>query len=129
MISNTPPFQHILWDSATRRFSEMRISLRALSGSHGQPLLLDILSDSYLCASVSPRPAHRSPSPRSMRDTPTLSRPAGARSPRCAQAARRGIPLRPGNGSIQARFPAPSAANICWIFTQGDAARYRGEAT
>ncbi|WP_073383353.1 hypothetical protein [Edwardsiella piscicida] len=55
VISNTPPFQHILWDSATRRFSEMRISLRALSGSHGQPLLLDILSDSYLCASISPQ--------------------------------------------------------------------------
>lgn len=55
VISHTPPFQNILWDSATRRFREMGISLRVLSGSHGQPLLLDILSDSYLCASVSPQ--------------------------------------------------------------------------
>ncbi|SPW25476.1 Uncharacterised protein [Edwardsiella tarda] len=55
VISHTPPFQNILWDSATRRFREMGISLRVLSGSNGQPLLLDILSDSYLCASVSPQ--------------------------------------------------------------------------
>lgn len=55
VISNTPPFQNILWDRATRRFREMGISLRALSGSDGQPLMLDILGDNYVCASVSPQ--------------------------------------------------------------------------
>ncbi|AOV96334.1 hypothetical protein A9798_04820 [Edwardsiella hoshinae] len=55
VISHTPSFQTIPWDGATRRFREMGIALRALSESNGQPLLLDILSDNYVCASVSPQ--------------------------------------------------------------------------
>lgn len=54
VISHSAPFQNVRWDPITSKFSDLDVSLRALGTHNRQPLLLDILNDSYSCASTSP---------------------------------------------------------------------------
>ncbi|AKM48899.1 hypothetical protein QY76_06500 [Edwardsiella sp. EA181011] len=54
VISQTPLFQQIAYDSQRQRFEAMGIALRAISEQNSQPLLLEVVHDQYQCASLSP---------------------------------------------------------------------------